>query len=216
MTSSNYPLKEYSSAEEKVNIISHALGVVMSVIAFPFLILKALASNDFIHLMSFCIYGVGLIVLYLASTLFHSSKNELIRYKLNVFDHIAIFILIAGTYTPYALVAIKGHLGNVMFGVIWSIAFGGIILKLFFTGKCRALSTIVYVLMGWIAALAFKPLYSHLEGLGFVLLVIGGVVYTIGAILYSISKLKFNHAIFHVFVLLGSICHFISIYFYVL
>ncbi|TLX76991.1 hemolysin III family protein [Labilibacter sediminis] len=216
MSNQNYPLKEYSVAEEKVNIVSHLIGAVLSIIAFPFLVLKALEYGQGVYVFSFCIYGISLILLYAASSLFHATRNRELRYKLNVLDHVSIFILIAGTYMPYSFITLQGNMGNVIFGIICLAAFGGVVLKLFFTGKYRVLSTIMYVLMGWVAIFAFKPLYVSLAGYGFTWLLLGGIAYTLGAVLYSISKIKFNHAVFHVFVLLGSLCHFVSIYFFVL
>jgi hemolysin III len=132
-------------------------------------------------------------------------------------DHAAIYVLIAGTYTPFALVTLHGTTaGWVIFVLVWSIAIAGITLKLFFTGRFDKLSTVMYVAMGWIIVIALKPLLQNLAPEGFFWLVLGGVLYTIGALLYSIRKLKFNHAIFHVFVLLGSFCHFMAVFFYVL
>ncbi len=209
-------LKNYSSKEERINVASHALGVLLSIVAFPFLLIKAIEQGELVYVLSFLTYALSLIILYTASTLFHHAKsNTTRRYRLNIFDHAAIFILIAGTYTPYSLITLQGSLSWIIFGVIWGAALSGIILKLFFTGRFKIISTTMYVLMGWVALFAIKPLYYNLEGHGFLYLMLGGAAYTLGAVLYSISKLKYNHAIFHVFVLMGSICHFISIYFYV-
>jgi hemolysin III len=209
-------LKSYSANEERINVASHALGVLLSIVALPFLIVKGIQQGELVYVLSFLTYGLSLITLYTASTLFHHAQsNTTLRYRLNIFDHAAIFILIAGTYTPYSLLTLQGSLSWIIFGVIWGAALIGIVLKLFFTGRFKILSTIMYVLMGWVALFAFKPLYYNLGGDGFLWLMLGGAAYTIGAVLYSISKLKFNHAIFHVFVLIGSICHFVSIYFYV-
>lgn len=132
-----------------------------------------------------------------------------------MFDHASIYILIAGTYTPYTLVTLSGTTGWVLFGISWGLALAGVILKLFFTGKYNLLSTIMYVLMGWIIIFAVNPLLNKLTQEGLIWLLAGGVAYTVGAIIYSIKKIKFNHAVFHLFVLLGSFCHFMSVYFYV-
>jgi len=131
-------------------------------------------------------------------------------------DHASIYVLIAGTYTPFTLVTLNGVTGWILFGISWGLAVSGIILKLFFTGQYNVLSTLMYIFMGWIIVFAIKPLVNNLSVEGLFWLVTGGVAYTIGAILYGIKKIKFNHSIFHVFVLLGSSCHFIAIYFYVL
>ena len=135
---------------------------------------------------------------------------------MNILDHATIYVLIAGTYTPFTIVTLNGTIGWVIFGISWGLALTGVILKLFFTGKYNLLSTIMYVLMGWVIVFAIKPLVNNLPSEGLIWLFAGGFSYTIGAILYSIKKIKFNHAIFHIFVLIGSFCHFMSVYFYVL
>ena len=205
----------YPPLEEKINVFTHAFGLFLSIIGLVLLIIKASIFGTVWHIVSFSIYGVSLIVLYAASTFFHNSKDLKIRKRLNIFDHASIYILIAGTYTPFALVTLNGTIGWVLFGITWGIALTGVILKIFFTGKYDKISTIAYVLMGWIIVFAYNPLLNNLPSEGIVWLVVGGVAYTIGAIIYSIKRLRFNHAIFHLFVLLGSFCHFISIYFYV-
>jgi len=206
----------YEPKEEKLNVITHAIGLFLSIIALIVLVIKASIYGTVWHVVSFSIYGVSLIVLYTASTLYHKSKELKIKTKLNIFDHASIYILIAGTYTPFTLVTLNGKTGWWVFGVTWFMAVTGVILKLFFTGKYDKLSTIMYVLMGWIMAIVIKPLIHSLPISGVYWLFAGGISYTLGAVLYSIEKLKYNHAIFHLFVLAGSFCHFISVYFYVL
>lgn len=201
--------------EEKFNVLSHGFGILLSVIALIFLVFKASIGGNAWQIVSFSIYGASLIILYTASTIFHSSKDEKLRNKLNIVDHASIYVLIAGTYTPYVLVTLRGSVGWVIFGVIWGLALTGIILKLFYVEKYSLLSTIMYVLMGWVMIFAVKPIINSLEMRGLIWLLAGGVVYTVGAVFFSLKKLKFNHAIFHIFVLLGSLCHFMSIYFYV-
>ena len=164
--------------------------------------------------MSIIIYGASLLILYAASTFYHASKDPKLRRKLNIFDHAAIYVLIAGTYTPYTLITLEGTLGWFIFGFTWVFALIGIVLKLFYTGRFDKVSTMMYVLMGWQIILVIKPLIDSFSLEGLKLLFAGGVFYTIGALLYSIKKVKYNHAIFHVFVVLGSLCHFFSIYFY--
>jgi len=209
-------MNEYSPREEKLNIISHAIGFVLSIIALILLVIDATAFGNVWNTVSVSIFGVSLILLYAASTLYHSAQGEEIRYRLKIFDHSAIYILIAGTYTPFALITLNGIDGWVIFGVSWGMALIGIILKLFFTGKFNSISTLMYILMGWMIVFAINPLMDSLPLDGIYWLIAGGVSYTIGAVIYSIEKIKFNHAIFHVFVLLGSFCHFYSVYFYVL
>ena len=205
----------YSPTEEKLNIWSHAFGIFLSIIALVLLIIKAVQQDNIWMMFSFPIFGVSLILLYLASTLYHASKEPQKRFKLKVFDHAAIYVLIAGSYTPFTLVSLNGETGWLIFSMVWVMAFTGIILKLFFTGRFKVVSTAMYVLMGWLIVFYFQDLTASLHEKGVFYLILGGVLYTIGAILYSIKKIKFNHAIFHFFVLAGSFCHFLSIYLYV-
>lgn len=211
-----YSVHIYSVVEERLNIWSHFIGFLLSIVALVFLINRALYLESTRALISFSIFGVSMIILYLASTLYHSSKNPLLRYRLNIFDHSAIYVLIAGTYSPFALVSLSGREGYTIFAVVWGMAIIGIIFKFFFIGRLNILSTILYVAMGWLIILSFDSLMYHLNFRGVVWLISGGISYTIGAVLYNITKLKFNHFIFHMFVLLGTFCHFMSIYFYVI
>ena len=205
----------YSPTEEKLNIWSHAVGLFLSIVALILLIAKAVQEDNIWMKISFPIFGISLVLLYLASTLYHASKNPEKRFKLKIFDHAAIYVLIAGTYTPFTLVSLNGKTGWIIFFTVWAIAFAGIILKLFFTGRFKVISTAMDVLMGWIIVFYFKELTANLQSDGVFYLILGGFFYTIGAILYSIKKIKFNHAIFHFFVLAGSFCHFLSVYLYI-
>ena len=209
-------IEYYSPIEEKINIISHATGFILSIVAFVLLVMHASLHGDVWQIVSFSIFGASLIILYGASTLYHSAKKPVLRNKLKIIDHASIYVLIAGTYTPFTLVTLKGTIGWVIFGISWGLALTGIILKLFFTGKYDLISTIMYVFMGWVIVFAIKPLIDHLPFEGLLWLFAGGISYTIGAILYSINKIKLNHAIFHMLVLIGSFCHFVSVFFYVL
>lgn len=209
-------LKYYSPLEEKLNVVSHALGLLLSIIALVFLVYRAISLDNIWCIISFSIFGLSLIALYAASTFYHKSNEPALRYKLKILDHATIFILIAGTYTPYTLVTLHGRVGWIIFGVTWGLALAGVILKLFFVGKYNIASTVTYVIMGWIIIFAIKPLVNNLSPEGLQWLFAGGVFYTVGAVLYSIKKIKFNHAIFHVFVLLGSFCHVVSVYYYVI
>jgi len=202
----------YSESEERLNIWSHALGLFLSLLAFPFLIIKAFTYTGFWQVSSFIIYGLSLIVLYAASTFYHASVNPKNRRKLNIFDHAAIYALIAGSFTPFCIIALDSDLGWYLFVFVWIFALIGIILKLFFTGRFDKLSTAMYLLMGWQVVFFIKPLMKVLTNFGLNLLIIGGVFYTVGAMLYSIKKIPYNHAIFHLFVLLGSASHFFALY----
>ncbi len=205
----------YDTKEEKINVISHFVGLLLSIAALALLVVKASLMGNVWHIVSFSVYGLSLIVLYLASTLYHNSKNPIKRAKLNIFDHAAIYVLIAGSYTPFTLVTLNGTVGWVLFGLTWGAALAGVVFKIFFIGKFDKLSTVMYVLMGWMVVFAMKPLYENLSPQGLFWLIMGGVFYTVGAVFYAQNKLKFNHAIFHIFVLLGSASHFVSIFFFV-
>ena len=212
----NKHLTYYPTTEEKINILTHGLGLLLSIAALVLLIIHASTHGTARHIVSFTIFGASLILLYSASTLYHYSQKPEIRRKLNILDHASIYVLIAGTYTPFTLITLKGWLGWTIFGITWGIAIIGVFFKLFYTGRFDKISTIAYVAMGWIIIFAVKPLIENLPINGLYWLLAGGIFYTIGAVLYSVKKIKFNHAIFHVFVLLGSFSHFMAIYFYVL
>ncbi|CAM1341763.1 PAQR family membrane homeostasis protein TrhA [Tenacibaculum amylolyticum] len=204
---------DYSRKEERLNILTHAFGFLASLVAFPFLIIKSYCFIPFWERASFIIFGFSLLLLYAASTLYHKAIDPVKRAKLKVFDHAAIFVLIAGTYTPFCLVALGNtSIGWNMFFAVWSFALIGIVFKLFFTGKFKHVSTVMYVLMGWLVMFFIKTLLENLSEESAFYLIAGGVFYTIGAILYSIKRIPYNHAIFHVFVLLGSFSHFWAIY----
>ena len=193
-------IKCYSPIEEKINIISHAIGFILSIVALVLLVTHANLHGDVWHIVSFSIFGASLILLYAASTCYHNAKKPELRDRLKIIDHAAIYVLIAGSYTPFTLVSLHGTIGWVIFGTSWVLALTGIILKLFFTGKYNLISTLMYVFVGWVIVFAIKPLINNLPLEGLFWLFAGGMAYTIGAILYSIKKIKFNHAIFHVFV----------------
>jgi len=203
----------YSKLEEKLNVISHGFGLVLGIIVFPFLVIKSLSFDGFWKPISFIIYGLSLIILYAASTFYHAAKKPKRRRQLNIFDHAAIYVLIAGSYSPFCLVALNSSLGWYMFIFVWIFALTGIILKLFFTGRFDKLSTAMYLLMGWQVLFFIKPLMKNLTEEGLQFLIAGGIFYSVGAVLYSIKRMPYNHAIFHVFVLLGSLSHFIAIYY---
>ncbi|MCT4700105.1 PAQR family membrane homeostasis protein TrhA [Tenacibaculum haliotis] len=205
----------YSNTEEKLNVLTHGFGLLLGIIVLPFIVLKSLTYQEFWQTISFVIYGLSLIILYAASTFYHAAKKPKLRRKLNIFDHAAIYVLIAGSYTPFCLVVLPEQTGWYMFIFVWLFALAGVILKLFFTGRFDKLSTALYLIMGWQVVFLIKPLMNNLSYDGLFYLIAGGVFYTIGAILYSIKKVPYNHAIFHVFVLLGSFSHFWAIYKYI-
>lgn len=212
----NKPVKFYSEIEEKWNIRTHAFGLIASIIGLALFFKKVSQTWDSQQLISVLTFGLSLIVLYSASSIYHAEKEEKRRATLRIFDHAAIYVLIAGTYTPFSLLVLKGELGWQIFTIEWGLAIGGIILKLFFTGKFNVLSTLIYVGMGWVIIFAINPLIESFSYEGLFTLFLGGAFYTIGAVLYSIKRLPYNHAIFHVFVLLGSFSHYLSVYLFVL
>ena len=188
----------------------------MSVIGLVLLVVKAATLGTTVHVVSFAIFGASLVVLYAASTIYHSTKDPNRRTRLRTIDHTAIYVLIAGSYTPFTLVVLSGTVGWTLFGISWGMAATGIVLKLFYTGRFNILSTSMYVFMGWLIIFAIKPLIAALPDEGLFWLFAGGIAYTVGAISYSIKKIPYGHALFHIFVLAGSACHFVSVYWYIL
>jgi hemolysin III len=205
----------YSPLEERINVVSHAAGFVFSIVAFVLLVSRAIGLDSTLYLVGFTIFGTSLVILFGASTLYHSALDPLLRSRLRILDHASIYVLIAGTYTPFTLVTLSGPTGWTLFFVSWGFAITGIVLKLFFTGQYRKTSTAMYVLMGWLIVFAIKPLIVNLPPAGLSWLISGGLAYTLGATIYSIARVPFNHAIFHMFVLTGATCHFMVVYFYV-
>lgn len=208
-------MNTYSPLEEKLNIYSHLFGVVLGFIALFLFIIKATNGGSVLEVLSNLIFCLSMIFLYSISSKYHSAIDTKKRFRLKILDHSAIYVLIAGTYTPYALNVIKGTNGWILFAVSWGLALVGITLKVFFTGRYKLVSTLMYVFMGWMIVFYIKPLSVIISKEGFNWLLIGGVSYTLGALIYLIKKIPLNHATFHIFVLLGSISHFISIFFYI-
>ncbi|MEE9447671.1 MAG: hemolysin III family protein [Arenicellales bacterium] len=208
--------KFYSPLEEKFNIYSHGLGIILSLIALFLLSTHQLIEGSLLYKISFIVFGVSLVMLYSASTLYHSATTPELRQRRRILDHASIYVLIAGTYTPFCLITLGNETGRNIFIISWLMAIAGIILKIFFTGRFRLLSTLLYVFMGWMIIFAISDLSIKLSAEGMFWLVAGGLAYSVGAILYSIKRIPLNHALFHVFVLIGSACHFMSVYFYVL
>ena len=208
-------IKSYSPLEEKINIYSHALGFIVSLIGFIVLIRTAFLFGEPKHILSFSIFGLSMPILFAASTLYHRAINPIKRARLRIFDHASIYVLIAGTYTPFCLVTLPEKTGLIVFAVVWVFALLGIGIKLFFTGRFSVFSTLMYLFMGWMMVFIIKPLYQNLPIEGLYWLFSGGLAYTLGAILYSIKRIPYNHAIFHILVLIGCFCHFMGIYLYV-
>jgi hemolysin III len=207
---------QYSTREEIANAITHGIGALFSIVALILLIMQAAAVHgDPWHMVSFSIFGTSMIILYLCSTLLHSIQHKKTKDIFEILDHSAIYLLIAGSYTPFLLVTLRGPLGWSMFGVIWGLAIIGIVLKCFYVKRFVLISTLCYILMGWLIVLCIKPLFQNLPFTGLVWLVAGGLLYTFGSIFYVWRRLPYHHAIWHVFVLAGSTCHFICVLLYV-
>ena len=188
----------------------------MSAVGLIVLVVLATSYGDVWRIVSFSIYGATLIILYLASTLYHSFRNKRVKKIFKILDHSTIFLLIAGTYTPFLLISLRGVWGWILFGVIWGLSVSGIVFKAFFIDRFRKLSVLIYILMGWLCVVAIKQMVVRIPLGGLIGLTAGGVLYTTGVIFYAWRKLKFSHAIWHLFVLGGSICHYFSIFFYLL
>ncbi len=200
-----------SHREEIVNALTHGLGVILAIGGGAVLITLAAVFAGARELISVSVFVAALVLLYTASTLYHAARQPRLKQRLKILDHCAIFLLIAATYTPFTIAAIRGGWGWALFGVIWTLAVFGILLKLFFTGRFRLLSTATYIGMGWLVVVGFAPLSQSLTPTALFWLVAGGVVYTAGTIFYHFDRVPYSHAIWHLFVLGGSICHFTAV-----
>lgn len=210
------PAKVFSRREEILHAITHGIGAVLSVVGLVLLIVFASFSGNPWKIVSATIFGTTMLLMYLSSTIVHSLPQGKWKELFLIFDHSSIYLFIAGTYTPFLFVSLKGTIGWVLFGVVWSIALVGIIFKMFFTRKFIILSTLLYIAMGWLIVFAWKPLTAVLPSPGIVLLVIGGIIYTVGAFFYVYKKIPYHHVIWHIFVLFGSAFHFFAIFYYVI
>jgi hemolysin III len=202
-----------SPKDELANALTHGLGAMLAVAALVLLVVFSAIYGSALHVVSFTVFGSTLVILYLASTLYHSFSGERVKALFQKLDHMSIFLLIAGTYTPFCLVALPNWIGWTLFGIIWGSAAIGIVLKAWFTGKKEALSTAMYIVMGWVALIAIKPLYDALPGVSFALLLAGGVSYTAGTYFFARDRKPYFHSIWHLFVLGGSVLHFFAVLF---
>jgi len=209
-------ISQYNFLEEIFNSITHGIGAIVSIAGLVLLIVFSSIYGSLSHIISCTIFGFTLVLLYTASTLYHSFRKPNLKHVFKILDHSCIYILIAGTYTPFMLVTIRGDLGWGMFALVWSFTVIGILFKVFFVRRFKIISTIAYILMGWIIIFAIKPLFQALPVGGLVLLICGGLAYTSGTVFYAWDRLPFNHAIWHLFVLTGSVCHFFAVMFYVI
>ncbi len=205
----------YTPREELTNALTHGIGVVLSVAGLVLMVVYSALHGDAWHVTSSAIFGASLIALYTASTLYHSFHSIELKHLMRKFDHAAIFLLIAGSYTPFLLVTLRGAWGWSLFGVVWGLAAIGIGLKFWFAGRFRLISTLIYLGMGWLVIIAVKPMLLALPKAGLVWLVAGGACYSFGTVFYLAKRLPYHHAIWHLFVLGGSICHWIAVFYYV-
>ncbi|HBV40427.1 MAG TPA: hemolysin III family protein [Erwinia sp.] len=216
MTNKKELTEGYSVAEEVANSISHGVGFIFGIIGLVLLLSQAIDSQaDAIAITSYSLYGGSMILLFLASTLYHAIPHPRAKIWLKKLDHCAIYLLIAGTYTPFLLVGLKSPLAHGLMVVIWSLALIGVLFKLAFVHRFEALSVVTYLLMGWLSLIVIYQLAMKLSAGGIWLLAAGGIIYSLGVIFYVSKRIPYNHAIWHGFVLGGSICHFLAIYFYV-
>ena len=197
--------------EELACAATHGLGAVAALAGGIALVTLAASRGDGWQLAAAIVFSISMLLLYVASTLYHAATDVRAKARLKVFDHCAIYLLIAGTYTPFTLVGLRGDVGRGLFIAIWALALAGIAFKLFFTGKFRLVSTLVYVAMGWLVLLAIRPVMDALDGWTFGWLLAGGVAYTLGTVFYHRPSLAYSHAIWHLFVVAGSVCHYVAV-----
>lgn len=203
------------TSEEIANVLTHAVGVVLFLAGATALVIKAHLNDDSWQVLSAYIFGGSLVLLYAASTLYHAISDDRWKPAFHLVDHAAIYLLIAGTYTPFLLVALRDEVHISFILVMWGIAISGIVYKLFFLNKYRLVSTLIYLAMGWMAVLKINTFYTHLPIQASMWILAGGLFYSVGTIFYSKKSMQYHHAIWHVFVLCGSACHFIAIYLFV-
>lgn len=203
--------KRYSLGEEIFNSVSHGTGGLLAIAGTVVLIVMSVIYADAWAVVASCIYGASLIVLYTMSTLYHAISNQRAKSFFRIMDHNTIFFLIAGTYTPYTLVTLRGTVGWILFGIVWGAAIIEIILNSIDLEKFRKISLVCYVLMGWVIIFAIKPMINALSSVSLIFLLIGGIFYTVGIVFYVIKKIKYFHSIWHLFTIAGSVFHYFSI-----
>ncbi len=200
-----------TTKEEIFNSVTHGIGTLLSIAALVLLIVFAAIKGNVWHVVSFSIFGSTLVLLYLSSTLYHSFTKEKVKNLFARFDHAAIFLLIAGTYTPFLLTELRGTLGWVLFGIIWAVAITGVVIRSIYLTKFRKFMVGLYLAMGWMFVVAIGPMMKNLPVISIIFLFLGGLMYSLGVIFYAWRKLKYGHGIWHLFVLAGSVMHFFSV-----
>lgn len=208
-------IAHYTLGEEIANAVTHGVGVLLSALALTMMVWVTAEGGDPWRIISVSVFGVTLIACYLASFLYHAIPHPAAKDTMRLLDHCAIFLLIAGTYTPFLLVSMRGAAGWLLFALVWGVAVAGIVFKVIYTHKYPRLSTAMYVSMGWIVVLALKPAIASIPPGALALMLVGGLTYTAGVIFYHWERLPFNHAIWHLFVMGGSAAHFLAVFYFV-
>jgi len=203
--------KDYTLGEEIVHSVTHGAGAVLSVGALVALLVLATLHGTAWHILSFAVYGVSLVALFLASTLYHGVQKPRLRPILRRVDHACIYLLIAGTYTPFVLVAMRSTLGLTLLTVVWAMAVFGIVYKIFFIDRFVVLTTLAYVAMGWMSVFAWREMVANLSRAGLTFLMAGGALYTVGVIFYALTKIRYTHAVWHFLILGAAACHFVAV-----
>jgi hemolysin III len=203
-------------SDELANSLTHGLGLVLSVAGFVALLVLAILRGSALQIISCSVYGTTLVCLYTASTVYHTVRSRRFKRLLKILDHSSIYLLIAGTYTPFTLVVLRGGWGWTLFGLVWVLSLFGILFKVFFVDHFRIASTALYIIMGWLVVIALKPALAMVPGGAIAWLLAGGLSYTVGVVFYAWRKFPYNHAIWHVFVLAGSVCHYLAVLLYVI
>ncbi len=216
MKAEDYGLPVRTVGEEIANTVTHGAGLVGSVVALAIMLYQAITHGDVWHITGAAIFGATLVILYFASTLYHGVSDPRLKYVCRIFDHVAIYLLIAGSYAPFALVTLREDIGWLLFGTVWGLALLGILLKLRKQNRQRDAGLVIYLLMGWMAMFAIKPLFEQLPTAGVAWLIAGGVTYTAGIAFYALDGKKFFHTIWHMFVMGGSFCHVMAVALYVM
>ncbi len=202
----------HHAREELANAMTHGLGATAALAGGGILVTLAALDGDGWQLGAAIVFAIALLLLYIASTLYHAIQHPVAKGRLKVFDHCAIYVLIAGTYTPFTLIGLRGSVGWWLFAMIWTLALAGVVFKLFFTGRFKKLSTLIYLAMGWLILVAAKPLFAALDVWTLGWLIAGGLSYTLGTVFYHRPSMRYSHAVWHLFVLAGSVCHYIAVF----
>ena len=202
--------------EDLANAVTHGAGLLMAIAAVPVLLVLAALRGTPLHVASFAVYGVSLVLVYATSTLYHAARKPRLKQFFRILDHAAIYLLIAGTYTPVTLISMNGPWGWTLLSLVWVLAVGGCIFKMFFIGQFQTFSTVLYLVMGWLIVIALGPLVEAVPRAGLLWFVAGGLSYTVGVVFFVWERIPYNHAVWHLFVIGGSVCHYVAMLLYVL